>query len=370
MPPGVILLRYSYYLTLPVAALFLAYSGQSGARAETRPLFASDETMAVTIEAPFTTLMRKRNNEELDGTFVYSDASNTEHKLDIKIRTRGRYRRQKDVCSFAPVRLNFRKKQVSGTVFAGQDKLKLVTHCSNWERSYEQLVLREYLSYRLLRLMTGRSFGVRLMRITYVDTDKKNKERTKYGFVIEDKDHVAERLGLEYASRPSVDQDDLNGAEASMVSVFQYMIGNTDFSMVRGASNDDCCHNVMLFAGDGGSITPVPYDFDFSGVVDAPYAGPNPKYPISTVTDRLYLGLCTNNALVEETIARFQARENDVRSLIDAQEGLSRHSRRAIRRFINEFYRDIGDSELVERKLIKRCALAEGQSPSGAASQR
>lgn len=360
--------------TVPGATLFLVICGMSSAHADgehgVRPLFASHETMTVTIAAPFRALMRDRDEEEYyAGTFSYRTASEAERTLDLKLRTRGRYRRQKDVCDFAPIRLNFQKKEVAGTVFEGQDKLKLVTHCSNWKRLYEQLVLKEYLSYRLLQLLTDRAFGVRLMQITYVDTDTE-RTRTKYGFVIEDKDHLAERLGIEYLSAPQIAPDELNRAEASLVSLFQYMIGNTDFSMIRGARNDDCCHNIVLFRGATGAVTPVPYDFDFAGIVDAPYAAPNPKYRLDKVTDRLYLGLCSNNDLLDDTIARFREREGEVRQLIESIEGMSGNSRRATTRFIGEFYKDINDARTVERELVRGCASAQDLSPNDSAIRR
>lgn len=350
--------------------MFPAICGISDALAEPGPLFSSYETMTVTIEAPLNTLMRDRDERQyLDGTLSYRTASDAERTLDLKLRTRGRYRHRKDVCDFAPIRLNLPSKQLTGTAFEGQDKLKLVTHCNHWERSYEELVIKEYLGYRMLQLLTDRAFAVRLMHITYVDTDS-GRKRTRYGFVIEDKDQLGERLDLEYLSRPHIEHDELHGAEASVVSVFQYMIGNTDFSMIRGARDDDCCHNVVLFSGAGGAITPVPYDFDFAGIVDAPYAGPNPKYRLSTVTDRLYLGLCSNNALLDSTLDRFNGREAQIRELVETQEGLSRRSRTTVRRFIDDFYEDIGDAELVDRELVKRCSSAQDPPQADEASRR
>ncbi len=171
--------RYSISTTLSLV-LFHVFSCAAFAQTAaddvvSQPLFETHNLMAVRIEAPLTTLITDRPDKEyLDGTFSYLDSAGTEHTLDLKLRTRGITRRTKTICNFPPIRLNFRKKQVDGTAFTGQDKLKLVTHCQARKSSFEQLVLREYLAYRILQLLTDKSFSARLMRITYVNTESSN----------------------------------------------------------------------------------------------------------------------------------------------------------------------------------------------------
>jgi hypothetical protein len=223
-------------LTVPAAALFLVLGTVVDAQsvtdgAEIQPLFASHDMMTVRIEAPLTTLMKEQPDVEyLDGTFSYIDSAGQEHSLDLKLRTRGKYRRKKTTCNFSPIRLNFRKKQVDGTEFAGQDKLKLVTHCQTRKKSFEQLVLREYLAYRIMQTLSDKSFGARLMQITYVDTEKDGKSITKYGFVIEDEDDIGQRIGMTAAKVRGIKAEELDPLQANLVSVYEYLIGNTDFS--------------------------------------------------------------------------------------------------------------------------------------------
>ena len=153
--------------------------------------------MTVTIEAPLTTLMRDRPDEEyLVGKFSFHADDGTEKTVDLKVRTRGEYRRQKKHCDFAPIRLNFRTEELEDTVLAGQDKLKMVTHCrSKRKRQYEQLLLREFLAYRILNVITEKSFRVRLLQINYIDTEGADP-MTTLGFVIEEYVAVAERNGM------------------------------------------------------------------------------------------------------------------------------------------------------------------------------
>jgi hypothetical protein len=320
------------------------------------PLFASHSVLQVTIEAPLTTLMRKRPLEEyLDGTFSFTGDDGTERTIDLKIRTRGKFRRHKKNCNFAPIRLNFRKKQVADTEFAGQDKLKLVTHCQNNRPPYEQLVLREFLAYRILNVMTNKSFGVRLLQINYVDTEGA-KPMTKLGFVIEDDDDVAERNGMYSIKSGDISSDDIDRIGQNFVNVFQYLIGNTEFSLVRAEPDEYCCHNIdLMSATKRPPFTSLPYDFDFAGIVDAPYAEPNPRYKIRDVRHRLFRGLCENNDLLPSTFQQFLDKKDEIYRVVDELELLSPRSKRNVIRYLDAFYDDISQSKSVNGKFIKKC---------------
>ena len=159
------------------------------------PLFASNETLQVTLEAPFAELMKERDEElELAGSIRYTDSDGTPIEFDVRVRTRGKFRARADVCNFAPIRLNFKKSQTKGTLFANQDKLKLVTHCKTRSATYEQAVIREYLTYRTLNLLTNISYRVRLLRIRYQFTDR-DRSIENYAFLIESDDRLAKRIG-------------------------------------------------------------------------------------------------------------------------------------------------------------------------------
>jgi len=348
-------------LTTLVISLFLTFSQvtvaqTAAADVEIAPLFLNHDTLIVRIEAPLTTLMEEQPDEEyLDSTFTYSDAAGQEHKLDLKLQTRGRFRRNKSTCTFSPLRLNFRKQQVTGTEFAGQDKLKLVTHCQRG-KSYEQLLLREYLAYRILQTLTDKSFGARLMHITYVDTEKSGKSITKYGFVIEDEDDIGDRIGLAASKIRRIMASELDGKQANLVSVFQYLIGNTDFSLILGPEGSDCCHNAALFSKGSAPHTPIPYDFDFSGLVGAPYAKPNPRFKLRSVKTRLYRGRCINNEYLDGTFAYFVEKDPEIRQLLAELEGLDKSNRRSVEKFLNGFYKDISDPKLKPRNFFTKCS--------------
>jgi len=325
------------------------------------PLFADHAPLPVTIEAPLTTLMRDRPDEEyLDGTFSFTGEDGEVRTVDLKVRTRGKYRRQVEHCDFAPLRLNFRREQVADTEFGGQDKLKLVTHCKSDRPYYEQLVLREFLAYRFLRAMTDKSFAVRLFQIDYVDTEGA-KSMTKVGFVIEDDDDVAERNGMVAVKTGNISSGDLDRGQQNLINVFQYLIGNTEYSLTVGEPDADCCHNADLMSATGGPpFTPLAYDFDFAGIVNAPYAEPNPRFKLRTVRHRLYRGSCENNELLPATVQRFLDKRDVIYGIVDELELLSSRSRRDVTRYLNSFYDHIAQTKSMHARFLDRC---EDSSP-------
>jgi len=319
-------------------------------------LFASHTPLLVTIEAPLSTLMTERPDDEyLEGTFSFTGDDGTAHTLNLKLRTRGNYRREAEHCDFPPIRLNFRKAQVADTVFDGQDKLKLVAHCKNDVPYFDQLVLREYMAYRILQVMTENSFRVRLFRINYVDTEG-SKPMTRLGFVIEDNDDVAERNGMEVAKSKDITHYDLDPQQENLVNVFQYLIGNTDFSLVKGEPNKSCCHNSELMtASEWGPFIPVPFDFDFAGMVNAPYAQPNPRFKLRNVRQRLYRGHCRNNELLSRTFQQFIDKKGAIYGLIDELDWLGSRSRSDVTYYLNGFYERISNPKSVRSRFLNKC---------------
>ena len=347
---------FAVWIVGTLIAVFTSFSRAAGNDPGSQPLFASNEVLRVQIEAPFTTIMRDRKSDENhDGLFHISDDAGVRQTFDLKLRTRGNYRRDPSHCRFAPLRLNFRKKQVDGTLLDGQDKLKLVTHCENTGKDYEQSVVLEYLAYRILSELTDLSFRVRLLHIDYIDTGDDNKTRSKYAFVIEEDEDLSERIGLQIAEVSSIDPERLDPRQAALVGVFQYFIGNTDYSPVRGAANEFCCHNILLLTGTDGMFIPVAYDFDLSGLVDSPYASPNPELKINSVTDRLYRGYCDYNDSLEDSVDRIAGKRNAIVNLLQGQEGLRKGATRRTLRFIDRFYDRVSSPSSIERNLVKKC---------------
>lgn len=340
---------------LPAVFLSLLLVGVSATAADPDPLFRSHDIVELTIRGPIRTIVLQRSDEEdLPAVARWQEPDGQVVESEIGIRARGNFRRQQDNCPFPPIRLDFKKSAVEDTLFHKQDKLKLVTHCRDGRRQYQDVVQHEYLVYRMLNELTDLSYRVRLLQVTYEDTDS-NDVREEYGMAIEHKDRFAKRTGLPVVEIPRTSVAALDPEYTNLVSVFQYMIGNTDFSPIAGARDEDCCHNTNLFGDADRRLYAVPYDFDMSGFVDAPYAVVNPKFRLRSVRSRLYRGRCVNNEHLPATINRFIEVKPRLFALIDGHDLLSNASKRKARRYLEDFYRTIEDPGDVERELVNRC---------------
>ena len=322
--------------------------------AAAKPLFADQTTVEFVIEAPFGKLLIDRVGKSTyrGGELRYTDAAGHEVVLPIEIRTRGKTRRRKDICAFPPLRLRFAKGDVGGTLFQGQKAIKLVTHCRDTD-SYDQLVLQEYLAYRVYNVLTDYSHRVRLAKITYVHPSGAHVA-TRLGIFLERWEAVADRHGVIAAIVDGgVNIDLLSRADANRVAVFQYLIGNEDWSVLWPESNEDCCHNSKPLYTDG-RVIPLPYDFDFAGIVDAPYAIPKP--PNRKVRNRRYGGLCsTQGPDFEDTLALFRESREAIYALYQDQPEMRERVRASTLSYLDRFYDVINDAEKVERQLLRRC---------------
>ena len=318
------------------------------AAANAIPLFESAEALSFRLIADLEQLKsdRAEDNPERPSRIVVEGVAEA---VDVDVRTRGNFRLRRSTCSFPPLRLDFPRRAVAGTVFQGQDKVKLVTFCKDSDR-YEQQVLREYMAYRIYNQFTDYSFKVRLAHITYVDELAREDPVTRYGFLIEHEDGLAERLGGEIVETPLFDPRDYPPELMLTTSVFQFMIGNTDWSIAE-------FHNAVLLRLEDGGFVPVPYDFDFSGLVDASYAVVNPTLGIDSVKDRLYRGFCGATLPYDEVYEDFNSKKDVILDMIETMEPLSGGTRRHLRNYVNGFYRVLESEGRRDREITRSCRV-------------
>lgn len=324
--------------------------------AQEAPLFADDAPLAITLAFDVDEVTHDRSERPpwYPATLTMPGGA-----LDIGVRTRGFYRLNYLDCDIPPLRLNVRTGAASGTVFEGQDKLKLVTHCENRSDDYQQYVLQEYLIYRAYQRLTDVSFRTRLVRITYRDTTGDEPDVTRLGFLIEDDDALAARLGGQVIEREGLHPDATDRQQITLLSVFHYMVGNTDWTI-------STLHNVRLvyrpevaaqladagvFDGSASAIVAVPYDFDWSGLIAAPYATPDPQLGIRSTRDRIYLGFCRTPDEIAPVLDRVRAAEADLYALFRESPYLDPEVAEAAVEYLAEFFDQIETERGVERML-------------------
>jgi len=331
----------------------LATSLQAENIAATDPLFRETDALQVTLTAPLTTLLKERSTEEYAAAvFEVSDGDGDALSFDVKIRARGHLRHE--ICVVPPLLVNFKKSDVKGTLFHKQDKLKLVVHCGDSIR-YEQALVREYLAYRILNLITPASFQARLLRVRYVDNEGKRKDQVRYAYFMEHKNRLGKRIDAKDLKIEETEIELLQPDHLNLTSVFQYLIGNTDFSPVAPSPYDECCHNYDLFKNDSELLVAIPYDFDQSGFINAPYAAPSEQFPITSVRQRIYRGRCVNNEHIPATLQRFQEIRESIFTLLQEHEGLTSMTRKSLLQYVENFYDIIDDPRKVEKYMTGKC---------------
>ncbi len=329
-----------------------------GARSDPAPLFSSYEVLELTIEAPLKQLARDRGDTRpfRPAMLRFIDDGGEERELRIDLRTRGNFRLRPNVCDFPNLFMRFDDPEIAGTIFADQTVLPLLTHCRTKRSEYEQFALLEYLMHRSYSVLTERSLRARLVRITYLDPDDDGEGITRYAVFMEHFDQLAARHGWKVLQVPIVPPDQVDAFDLTRFEVFQFMIGNTDFDPFHAEPDEDaCCHNAVLIGSMVGPVIPVPFDFDWSGVVDAPYARPDPRLGIRTVRQRRYRGACRPRDELEAVFPLFHDRRDEIYALFRNQEGLEPKYRDRTLEYFDEFYAIIDDERRVEREMESQC---------------
>lgn len=323
-------------------------------RAERYPLFDSQETLEIILELPIRELLKRaRSKPIVDGRLHYTDAGGRVIAIDINLTSRGRSRLEH--CSFPPLTIKLHTEQTDATLFAGQDKLKIVTHCRNGATYLKYLHL-EYGIYRAYNVLSDYSFRVRMLNVIYRDSEDKRRDDTRPAFFIESDGELAQRLGMRTITTNAIRPHQFNQAEINIYELFQYMIANTDWAITKGPGTENCCHNGKVIAMPGaeqGWIV-VPYDFDQAGIINTSYALPADGLGISKVRQRLYRGRCRHNDELHRTIELFNDRREAVEAEI-APQALTARARRSAGKFVAGFYSTINNPAKIQKKIVRAC---------------
>ncbi|MEX2179025.1 MAG: hypothetical protein WD801_09965 [Gemmatimonadaceae bacterium] len=311
------------------------------------PLFQSTVPLELTLHAPFRQLGKDRSPDtDWRAARVSYTGDAGVASVPVRVRTRGVWR--KNNCEIPPLLFNFVKDSVKGTPFARIDRLRLSMHCRNQD-TYEQYVLQEFQAYRVQRLLTPLSYDVRLTRMTYVDSERGDTVARRWGFLQEQDDPFAERVGLMLVEQRGAGPSDLDPYESAFFGVFQYFVGNSDFSIRE-------LHNVVLLYREPYHV-PTARDFDWSGLVNARYAKPNPVLKIRGVTQRIMRGYCAPAEEYEKVFALFRERKDAIYALYRDDVGalMAPDVVKKTLEYLDAFYAIINDPEKARQEIVGAC---------------
>lgn len=294
-----------------------------------KKFFTDEYVIEIALTTDFKNLVTHKNKEIYQAaTITFNLPDSIKLTEEIEIKARGEYRKAE--CYIPNVMLNFKTPRAKALAKLG--RLKLVWGCDKTSYS-EQLILKEYLVYKIYNLLTDKSFRVRLVRISCSDLKSKIKPFTEHAFFIEDVDDMARRNNcVEIQAKVHTEATDRR--QATLMALFQYMIGNTDFAV-------PISRNIKLIQHKGDSLSPpyaVPYDFDYCGLVDARYAIPNEELPIISVRQRLYRGFPRNMEELKFALQIIHTQHSAIDSLITNSKLLSEYNKKEMIKYLDEFF--------------------------------
>ena len=305
------------------------------------------EDLSITIETDIQSILN--NKDSLEN--IYQDADLTSYSggqpsLSTKIEIRPRGVTRKSLCDFPPVMIKITKKERKKLNVKKTDNIKLVTCCKE-DSEYQNLVHKELLCYKLYNVLTDTSYRVKMTKVTFIDTKGTYPNKDSHTFMIEPTDEMSDRLSCFYMEVENSPVKLIHKEQYKNFVLFQYMTGNTDWNLSGR-------HNIrMLDCDSKKGPKPVPYDFDYSGLVNAEYAKPHPMHPIKEVTERLFMFKGPIDEDFSTNYALFNAKRPAFYAVINDFPYLNEKVKNEMTSYIDQFYENIASPEIMRAEWKK-----------------
>ncbi len=312
-------------------------------------IFEVPAPMDITLTYDMKAFQRNKNKDEyVDVHFLYQISDTVQIKHTLRKKARGQFR--KSHCSYAPFWLNIRKADIVNKNLQEIKKIKVVTQCKGG-KDHSDYVLKEFLAYKIYNLLSPVSFRVRLVHMKYIDTGRKNKESESWAFLIEPEEMLAERSDGIVIKNDEISMRLTRPKEMDLAALFQYMVGNPDYSIAGR-------HNMKLLGLPGfgsAGYTPVPYDFDYTGLVNADYAIPGETLGISSVRQRYFLGPCREDQEYQLAIDHINSHREEILELVSDFPYLSDKQKNVMIAYLEDYFNLASGPKFIERELKSTC---------------
>lgn len=309
-------------------------------------LFANDSILEISIHGNLRSLLNERSGSKkkfpVDLTYNSGDGIMS---LSITASTRGHFRLQKENCYYPPLLLRFSKKTNDRkSLFINQKKLKLVMPCED-----DDYLIGEWLAYKIYNLVTPLSFRARLVKVTLIESKNNKSAKPFYGILIEEESQLAERNNLNL-SEAKLRPQQMDTEMFLKMAVFQYLIGNTDWSI-------EFLQNIkLLTTNPEARPIPVPYDFDHAGIVGATYALPAEELRMASIKERRYRGYCVNDLKIFESILDFyKGLKKEIYALYSSCDLLSEKYKKNTIKFLDDFFERIDNDKAWQKDFAYPC---------------
>ncbi len=307
---------------------FLLFQSAAFAQTTTNSVFTyltKDEGAAIQMDLDLTELLaNKKTNQYFPATLTAADG--TTFKTDV--RARGKFRRK--TCEIPPIKLKFSKKSLAAHGLDTLNEVKVTIPCFDDPRG-EDLILREYLVYRMFEKLSAYHLKARLVRLTLRDVKTGESKKQVYALLVEHEEELAARLGGTIVESYNLSAKEVDYEQYALNVVFQYMIGNTDWELAT-------FRNIYQFkSAKDGQIKTIPYDFDFSGFVSAPYATPAVTTGLKTVQDRYLMAEGVPNGSLRSAVQTIKNARRSLMPLVSAR-WLSDETSAELKDFLGKFF--------------------------------
>jgi hypothetical protein len=278
-------------------------------------------------------------------TFLPNDSS---YIIPVQIETRGNFRMKPENCNFPPLKLSFFKQNESRTIFLKNNSAKLVSQCQIFQEDYKAYLLQEYLLYKIYAYLSNYSFKVRLLKISYINEGYLFDTLTRYCFALEPPKELARRYSAKRVNSNNVDMESIDQWQYKLVCFFEYMIMNNDWSIA-------ICHNIELIqTGTDKQPVPVPFDFDWSGIIKVPYSVPSASGMKIIQPERSFKGEFRSRSQVKDMIRYFNLKRGKIYSMVSEFKELDGSYRLAFLQSLDDYYNILNAYFIFNKKIIHK----------------
>ena len=312
--------------------------------------FRDTSLIQATLSTNLVKLLNHGNKKGYNITGIYTTTlpDGAEVKDPVLIEKRGHFR--SDFCYVPPIKIVFNYKDSAR--LNSLKGLKLVSECKV-SSEHEQFIFKEFLVYKIYNLISDRSFQARLIKIRWEDSAGRKKPLDEYGFFLEDIKDVASRNNCTEWKKGNLNTEQTDRRQMTTVALFEFMIGNTDWAVTVG-------HNTRLILSNEDTLSKpyvVPYDFDYSGLVNTYYSAPDEKLEIESVTQRVYRGFPRTMPELQQALDTFRAQKKNIYELINNFGYLTQRTKKEMTFYLDGFYEIVDNPKLVKSNFIDKARL-------------
>lgn len=307
-------------------------------------IYDSPGIPTIKMEASWNKVINQKMTEDYFPAKIDMPCGDKTISYDVRIRARGNMRKQ--VCYFPPIKVDFKKGDIEkAKLDTAIDKLKVVFQCKEGNANNE-LLMREKLGYEIYKVINP-NYYILHKQVKFECMQEGKLKYTLNALIIEDEGEIADRVNAKIIETGKVMTGALDKETYMRMVFFQYLIGNTDWSIPNK-------HNVeMIKVPNVAKVIPIAYDFDYAALVGAPYAVPHESLPIKSIEERYYMGHGVTDADAISTAKFFVEKKEAIYKTVDDCEGLDAKAKSSIKRFFDGAYTLFENEKLTKKNFVQ-----------------